>query len=154
MKYSKQQEFKLGGGSMRIKKEDAKKYLTAMNKAFLNFKMSPNTEGMLFFPFEDETKIAETAENVILLERQENRGGSKALVKHGLLVKYVQRDYREFMEASFAFASIDYAYPVNVKNLSEILGILGKKQESFEEFEHLECFLVRKSQVLITFDSY
>jgi len=128
---------------MKIKRENIKDVYDLLCRSKLQ--ESLNGTAYLFFPFEVVEKVEETDAGVILLEANENKYGSKKLVKVGFLIKSD--------EPIIAYVSDEYSIPFDTEQYIEYFSRTQPDLtvEEKDELYNLECLLVRSAQAVSMF---
>jgi hypothetical protein len=133
---------------MKIKKEDIREIFGLLSRSGLSH--SNDGKAFLFFPFEQKEKIEETESGVVLLEANDNKYGSKKLVKPGFIID----ETGVFSDGpSVAYVSDEYSVPFSLKEHMEEFCFVENEltPEEKERLYSLDCLLVREQQVLAAF---
>jgi len=129
-------------------REEIKEVFDLLSRSELS--ESENGKAFLFFPFEQKEKVEETDNGVILLEANDNKYGSKKLVKPGFMIT----KGRVFLDNPLvAYVSDEYSIPFDLKEHMEEFSFIQNEltKEEKEKLYSLDCLLVRDVQVIATF---
>jgi hypothetical protein len=133
---------------MKIKKEHIKEISDLLSRSGLS--QSNDGKAFLFFPFEQKEKIEETESGVVLLEANDNKYGSKKLVKSGFIID----ETGIFSNSpSVAYVSDEYSIPFSLREHMEEFCFVENEltPDEKERLYGLDCLLVREQQVLAAF---